>query len=105
MTEQQVTITEKEISGKKVPNIKERAQEQIIEMRKAWGKLLKRILIFETLTTFGLVVLTGIFPAFKENIGDLLLETYIAKFAVEIIAMPYVVVRFLFTKDDEGKGV
>lgn len=84
---------------RKRASIRHASEEQIIDMRRVWSWCLFGILVFEALATFALVLVSGLSPGFRERIGGVLLETYVVKFAAEILAMPFIVVKFLFSKE------
>ena len=86
--------------GGRFLSLKIQEQADILRMRKQWSRLLMGILIFEAVTTFGLVPLIGFHPEVGERLGKLIIETYIIKFVSEVLAMPLIVVKFLF--DQKG---
>jgi hypothetical protein len=73
------------------------ALQDILAMRRRWSQFLLGVLAFEVVSTFGIVISTGLGWL---QLPQWTLETYLIKFVGEVIGLPMVVVKFLFREED-----
>jgi len=94
------TVESADLRGGWGKRLAEREAADVLTMRRHWSGLLMGVLVFEVVVTPLIVLAVGLGWLTLES---LILETYLVKLVGEIIALPMIVVKFLFPTTGERR--